>query len=298
MGIGLRIRQYLTGIFVFASAAVVTSNAVAYDFMPVDIVYYIIVGAACLVIVSELSNFISLKRLAEIAFVCILPAAFAFSSMYNNASHIRNDDAVFQGLFWLIYIPLLFIINCLLRAGVIIVVILSRLIFMDTLQRWDAGEYYARFMKGIKYFSYSSFSDFLNNFTLCGHPTLAFSMVYMIGELAFPQQIKGVLIVNMVLTVIAVWCLYRIIMHVFCNSTPVRAAIYALIISFAPLFYGTFGYFNPDYALAIFAVIALYGYVYELPVITGFACLLCIYTKETGLVIVAGLTFGKFIENQ
>ena len=158
MGIGLRIRQYLTGICVLVSAAVFTSNAVAYDFMPVDIVYYIIAGAACLVIVSELSNFISLKRLAEIAFVCILPAAFAFSSMYNNASHIRNDDAVFQGLFWLIYIPLLFIINCLLRAAdsvstltikdicgfirrniwigaVLIIVILSRLIFMDTLQR-------------------------------------------------------------------------------------------------------------------------------------------------------------------
>ena len=320
MGIGLRIRQYLTGICVLVSAAVFTSNAVAYDFMPVDIVYYIIAGAACLVIVSELSNFISLKRLAEIAFVCILPAAFAFSSMYNNASHIRNDDAVFQGLFWLIYIPLLFIINCLLRAAdsvstltikdicgvirrniwigaVLIIVILSRLIFMDTLQRWDAGEYYVRFIKGIKYFSYSSFSDFLNNFTLCGHPTLAFSMVYMIGELAFPQQIKGVLIVNMVLTVIAVWCLYRIIMHVFCNSTPARAAVYALIISFAPLFYGTFGYFNPDYALAVFAVIALYGYVYELPVITGFACLLCIYTKETGLVIVAGLTMGIFTDH-
>ena len=63
MGIGLRIRQYLTGICVLVSAAVFTSNAVAYDFMPVDIVYYIIAGAACLVIVSELSNFISLKRL-------------------------------------------------------------------------------------------------------------------------------------------------------------------------------------------------------------------------------------------
>ena len=69
MGIGLRIRQYLTGICEFVSAAVITSNAVAYDFMPVDIVYYIIAGAACLGIVSELSNFISLKRLAEIAFV-------------------------------------------------------------------------------------------------------------------------------------------------------------------------------------------------------------------------------------
>ena len=37
MGIGLRIRQYLTGICVLVSAAVFTSNAVAYDFMPVDI---------------------------------------------------------------------------------------------------------------------------------------------------------------------------------------------------------------------------------------------------------------------
>ncbi len=317
MSISLRVREYITSVWVLVFSVVYVAVCMQHNLQVYDGVYYCIAGIAVMVLVNELLNLMPVDKAGELAVVCLVPAAFLLSSLFNNAANIRYTPGSVQFFFWGVDISLLVISNYILRKSdsitlsvllenisqnkwfllVLFLAVLSRIPYMDTLQRWDAGEYYARFIREIEFFSYQSFVDYLNHFTLCGHPTLAFCMVYMIGELMFPKQIIGVMLVNQVLTAAALWCIYRILRKICIHATPLRAALYTFAISFAPLFFGTFGYFNPDYALAMFFVYMLYGYVYDKPIVAGWGALLCIQTKETGLVLVAGLVLGIFAEH-
>lgn len=317
MKIGLRIREYMVGLATLLFVIVSTARTIHYDFTVYDAIYFGITGLVVLAVLIELMNLIPLSWMGELAAVGVLPAAFVMSSIFNNAINMHCESAHFQFHFWVLYVSMLIVLMWIVRGSshitlkkigmffwmhkliflVILIAVVTRISYMDVLPRWDSGEYYARLIRGIHLFSYESFRDYFNHFTLCGHPTLGFCFVYIIGEIMFPGEVIGVSLISMILTVVALICIYGIILKMFPYANPTRAAIYTLAVSFLPLVYGTFGYFNPDYALAMFFIVALFGYVYEKPLITGFACMLCIHTKETGLVLVAGLVLGIFIEH-
>ncbi len=175
---------------------------------------------------------------------------------------------------------------------VLMLVIAVRLPYVEMLQRFDAGEYYFRFSKAVGEFQYSSLSEYFHRFILCRHSTLGFSFVYLIGEVIFPKKIIGVSIVSIVFTVIALWCAYKVLLKVINGLSYGKAAVYTLIISMAPLVFSTTTYFNTDYIIAMFFMIALYGCVCNKPVIAGVASMLCFQTKETGLVLIGALVLG------
>ena len=178
---------------------------------------------------------------------------------------------------------------------VITAAILLRLPNISMMQRWDSGEYYWRFSQAVQDFTFTNFTEYMKLFCLCNHPTMMFSLIYLPGELLFPEKIIGVSIISYIFTAIALWCMYRIILRCVKGTSEKSAAIYTALISFAPLFYGTTTYFNPDYAMACFFIITLYAFIYNKPVVAGVASLMCFQTKETGIVIVFGLVVGTFI---
>lgn len=177
----------------------------------------------------------------------------------------------------------------------LLIIVLVRLPYIELLPRWDSGEYYYKFSSLVEDYRYNSIFEYLKNFRLCGHPTLAFCYIYMIGEVIFPKRIIGVSLVSIGLTVIAMWCIYKILLKLVKGLSAARAAVYTLILSMAPLLFSTATYFNPDYALAMFFVFALYGCIYKKPVIAGLATLMCVQTKETGLVLIGGLVIGMIV---
>jgi len=179
--------------------------------------------------------------------------------------------------------------------AVLLIIAAVRLPYIELLPRWDSGEYYYKFSSLAEDFRYNSIFEYLKEFRLCGHPTLAFCYIYMIGEIIFPKRIIGVSLVSIGLTVIAMWCVYKILLRLVNGLSATRAAIYTLILSMAPLLFSTATYFNPDYALAMFFVFALYGCIYRKPVIAGLATIMCVQTKETGLVLIGGLVIGMII---
>ena len=87
----------------------------------------------------------------------------------------------------------------------LVIICITRLPYINTLPRWDSGEYYYRLTEGLKNCTFDSFIDFQKNFALCGHPTLIFSIIYLIGEMVFPGEVIGVNLVSLVLTLIAFW---------------------------------------------------------------------------------------------
>lgn len=178
---------------------------------------------------------------------------------------------------------------------VLVIATLLRVFSLDAMQRWDAGEYYIALYDAVQSFQFS-LAQFLADFQLCSHPTLAYAFIYSIGEFAFHGQVIGVMLVNLVLTIIALGCVYAIIRKLFYGVSNTMAAVYTLIISVTPLFLGTFGYVNLDYALALFTIYAICGYLYQKNILLLFSCCCMVQTKETGLILVAGLFAGICFE--
>lgn len=183
----------------------------------------------------------------------------------------------------------LFIIILIIALGL-------RLPMLNQMPRWDGGEYYESLYRVVDNFQYSV-SQFFVEYQLCGHPTLAYALIYSVGEIMFHGKVIGVNLVNLILTGITLGSLYGIIRKILPDISNNMAAVYTFIISVLPLFLGTFGYVNLDYALALFTVCAIGAYLYKYYLLL-FICTICmVQTKETGTVLVAGMFCGICLEN-
>ena len=162
---------------------------------------------------------------------------------------------------------------------------------LNVMQRWDAGEYYYKLGTACENFDFT-WEAFLEQFCLCGHPTLGFAPIYAIGDYLAPRRIWGMELMNLALTLAAIGCIYRIL-EKFLQETPKRRlGVYTLLVSFGPLFLGTFQSFNPDTGIALFAVFVLYSCIYKQYFLLLFWSCVVVQTKETGIVMQAGLVLG------
>ncbi len=177
----------------------------------------------------------------------------------------------------------------LLAAGIL------RSFSMDTMQRWDAGEYYYKLGTACENFDYTW--QGLANFRLCGHPTLMFAPIYAIGEFLFPRRIIGMELVNLFLTLLAIFCMYGILERALPDCPKMRLTFYTFLVSCGPLFLGTFQMFNPDYAMAVFAVMAVYSWMNRKYYLLFFWCLAIVQSKETGIVVVGGMILGLVLSD-
>ena len=78
------------------------------------------------------------------------------------------------------------------------------------------------------------------------------SALYICRETCFSQEVIGVTLTSLILTTLALWCVYRIFLKILPQVTEGKAAVCTFLLSFSPLFFGMTMYFNPDYALAVF----------------------------------------------
>lgn len=256
------------------------------------------------------------KYAGQIAVVCIVPMTFCLATglykLYMVAADSRSIFYLAMIFFAAAYFITEYLLNlCMENASLqnirqffnthkwvlilIFIAVLCRVPLLSQLPRWDSGEYYYRLILGTHHFEYTGFKEFVENYALCGHPTLGFCLVYLPGEFAFSQEVIGVTLTSLILTTLALWCVYRIFLKILPQVTEGKAAVCTFLLSFSPLFFGMTMYFNPDYALAVFFIFLLYSYVYDKAVLAAFFSLLCFQTKETGLVLVGGLVFGIFI---
>ena len=119
----------------------------------------------------------------------------------------------------------------------------------------------------------------------------------MIGEMIYPRHIIGISVINLILTLIAMWCIYKIIVKITRHASKSLCAVYTLLISFAPLVYTFATHLNLDYTMALIVVMIICSYMYEKPVLVGILSILCFQTKENGLVVVAGIALGQIVRH-
>ena len=90
------------------------------------------------------------------------------------------------------------------------------------------------------------------------------------------------------LTVIAMYELYVLFIGYWIKISKRRAAVYTLIVSCIPLFWGTFSYFNPDYNIIIFFIFMLFAEYKEQYILMIFWTTILFLTKEPAIVVVTG----------
>ncbi|GFI68572.1 hypothetical protein IMSAG249_00389 [Lachnospiraceae bacterium] len=170
---------------------------------------------------------------------------------------------------------------------IVLVCFASRLPLFSHLQRWDSGVYYAGLRAACVNFDFS-FESVWNYFRLASHPTFSYSFFMLIGEFLFPAKVTGVLLVNLLMTAVALVFIYKMLRGYWCHMHEFQAMVFTIIISVIPLFWGTSSYVNVDYTLIIFFIYLMYAEYKEQKILMTFWTIALLLNKETGWPIVAG----------
>lgn len=182
--------------------------------------------------------------------------------------------------------------------GVVIIALvgtLCRLPMLTHIQLWDGAIYYSALQNGCINFDFT-FSSVWQGFRLAGHYTLAYALFAATGEFLAPGEVIGVLFVTLIMSVIALICIYKMLCGYWCNMSRTSATLITLIISVVPVFWGIFSDINLDYFLLIFFVYLLYAEYKNWKIMRLFWLIAVMLTKETGWFIIAGYGMAYIVK--
>lgn len=152
--------------------------------------------------------------------------------------------------------------------------------------RYDGGLYYDALITATENFTFAP-DSLVSSFTFFTHPMQGFALLIGIGEMLFPRQVIGVYGVTLLITIIAVLCLYRIFGQIFPDKPAWLKAAGTAVFAFCPYLLGLFSHISPDYFTLMFFVILIYAFSEELDYLAAFLSLLLIFSKETGILFAA-----------
>lgn len=174
--------------------------------------------------------------------------------------------------------------------GIIVVCViaaLSRIPMFTHIQMWDGAIYYEVLQRTCDNFDFT-LASIWNGFRLAGHYTYMYTFFVSMGEFLFPGQIVGVQLAMLIMTIIALICIYKMFQGYWCHMSRRQAGVMTVIISLIPNFYGLFSNINIDYFLIIFFVYLIYAEYKQWEIMRLFWMVCVVLTKETGLFIIAG----------
>lgn len=165
--------------------------------------------------------------------------------------------------------------------------ILIRIPMLGTIQKWDGGEYYYSLGTACKNFNFT-FQSLFDYFRLCNHSCMGFSLIMGIGEFLNPRGGYGVQIELLILTIVALYCLYKMYANVWLGCTKMTAVLLTAVVSVMPLFYGTYAYVNTDYFLTLFFIFMIYAEYKQQYILMTFFAIIVSQSKETGVIVILG----------
>lgn len=172
--------------------------------------------------------------------------------------------------------------------------VIIRLPMFTQIQKWDGSVYYGGVADACGYFDYT-FASVWDYFRIARHPTFAFTFFCAIGEFLIPDKVTGVLIIQLILTVSALICIYHMLRGYWCNMPSMPSMLVVLLLSVIPIFWGTFSIVNVDYFLILFFIFMIYSDYKKLEILRFGWMVAVMLTKETGWIIVAGYIAGILV---
>ena len=154
-------------------------------------------------------------------------------------------------------------------------------------QIWDGGIYYSQIQQACQAFDFSMLSIW-NSFRLCAHYSIAYTIIMSIGEFLLPGNMTGVFLVTLILTDVAIACIYIMLRKYWLNLEKRNAMLATLLISVCPLLLGLFCNVTLDSLLVVFTIFLLYAEYRKNMFMVSIWLLVIAQTKETGMVIVGG----------
>ena len=177
---------------------------------------------------------------------------------------------------------------------IIFLTVITRVGMLDTLQRWDAGEYYYALGNACSEFDFT-WTGFFDGFRLCNHTTLGYSFIMSIAEFLNPRGVVGVLLLNLLLTTWAFVRLYKILVNIFEDTSKNVIGVIVLIASVIPFVLGGFGYLTPDYVMLIAFILAICSEYNKEYILQFFWLCICLNTKESAIFAIFGYFVFKLI---
>ena len=171
-------------------------------------------------------------------------------------------------------------------AILIIVTLSLRIPMYGTFQRWDSGEYFYRTGEACSRFDFS-FDSLLNGFKVCAHSNYGFSMLGGTCMFISLYSYRLVNAVQIVLSVLAVLCLYSVLKNMWKLSSG-KAFSGALMVSMIPIYLGLSTYFTPDFMMFVYFIFAIYFQSKGYHILEAFMMILMVFCKESATLIVAG----------
>lgn len=170
----------------------------------------------------------------------------------------------------------------------------TRIVQFGDMPRWDSMTYYKALYKACENFNFT-FSQYWNAFALAAHPTRGYASLVAIGEFLFPRKYVGVMWVNLVLTLFATVCFYKMLRKILRKCSWIYCTLATCIAFSTSMFLGTFSYFQPDAGIPYMMIFALYFYMERKYILMCFFMLVLIQTKEVGILAVGGIVMGAFL---
>lgn len=174
---------------------------------------------------------------------------------------------------------------------VIIISIFIRLLQLGTIPRWDSEAYFAPLINGCKTFSFT-LKSFINSFMLAGHQCWGYSLFIASGAYMTPYSIIGINIVNLLLYIVYIICVFKILRKIIKCESDLWISIGTLLVTVEPMQLGTFAHLNLDYPLFIFIIFVLYAHMEHKYLVFIFYSIVLVFTKETGIILLLGYILG------
>lgn len=157
--------------------------------------------------------------------------------------------------------------------------------------RYDGLAYYNMLSEACQNYDFT-FTGFLNGFRMAAHPTQGYMGLLAIGKFLDPEGYTGIMLVNLILSVITSYCVFMIFKKILRGVSWKYVTVLSVLTVSVPSYLGTFSYLNPDMGLVYFFLMAVYCMLYSRYILMIFCFLLLALTKEIGMVMAAANLTG------
>lgn len=167
--------------------------------------------------------------------------------------------------------------------------VLSRSWMIGAVLGGDSSEYASSLAESASSFDFTLKSIW--QFRAAGHPSFAFSFVTAPGLFLVPESPEGIQLIQQVLTLVAMACLY-LLLHKLSTLRGVRrqimSALLAVMVFASPLLWAMDGGFTVDYYAVLFFFMLVYCDAAGLGILSLILALCVGFTKENSWVMLGG----------
>ena len=249
---------------------------------------------------------IQLKNVFELLLVMLPLVVFGDISLLSSYT-FKNDAAVYI----IVVIAMnIFFLLLLLKAvrkikvcdakvflmtyyPVFIIFAIFILLFLTVSDSWMNldGYIYYKDLRNMKYWNMRDF----NHFMLAGHMSQGYTMLVMIGEFLFPDNVIGVRIIHCIMAFITIMCFYNILQNTFKKIGKLDLTLYTSLFTFNPLFLGMISEINTDFPMLCFLVWMICAFINKKILLECMCAIMLCFSKEPGCILYGFFLMGVVI---